>query len=165
MKNYFYIDQAGNKMGPVPGNVLPQLGVQPSTYVWCEGMADWLPAAQVAELQGIIGGAPVPPPQQPQYQQPSGVRPQNYMVWAILITVLGACNCLPLITGIIAIVYASQVNSKWAIGDFAGSQASSNQAKTWCIVTTVLVVVCIIVNIISANYWMSVWNDILYGMM
>ena len=34
--------------------------------------------------------------------------------------------------GIVAIVYASQVNSKLVAGDVAGAQAASNAARTWC---------------------------------
>jgi uncharacterized membrane protein YvbJ len=51
----------------------------------------------------------------------------NYLVFAILATVL--C-CLP--TGIAAIVYAAQVNSKLQAGDLAGAQAASKNAKMWC---------------------------------
>jgi len=48
-------------------------------------------------------------------------------VFAILTTVL--C-CLP--TGIPAIIYASQVNTKLQLGDVAGAQSASNNAKMWC---------------------------------
>ena len=51
----------------------------------------------------------------------------NYLVPAILVTVL--C-CLP--TGVAAIVYAAQVNSKLAVGDVAGAQEASRKAKMWC---------------------------------
>jgi hypothetical protein len=51
----------------------------------------------------------------------------NYLVFAILTTVL--C-CLP--AGIPAIVYAAQVNTKLQVGDLAGAQAASNNAKMWC---------------------------------
>ncbi len=64
-----------------------------------------------------------------------GGPPPNYLVWAILSTVL--C-CLPL--GIASIVYAAQVNSKWAAGDAAGAQESSRKAKqfaTWSAITSV----------------------------
>jgi predicted secreted protein len=54
--------------------------------------------------------------------------PQNYLVWSILTTLF--C-CLPL--GVVSIVFASQVNSKWAMGDFAGAPESSNKAKQWAI--------------------------------
>lgn len=57
---------------------------------------------------------------QPPVQGP----PDNYLVWAILTTVL--C-CLPL--GIPAIVFASQVNSKWAVGDVSGALDASKKAK------------------------------------
>ena len=57
---------------------------------------------------------------------PGGTVP-NYLVFAILATVF--C-CLP--TGIAAIVYAAQVNSKLQLGDLAGAQAASGNAKMWC---------------------------------
>ena len=50
----------------------------------------------------------------------------NYLVQSILVTI---CCCLPF--GIPAIVYAAQVNSKVAAGDYAGAQASSDAAKKW----------------------------------
>ena len=55
------------------------------------------------------------------------VHVDNYLVFAILATVL--C-CLP--AGIPAIVYASQVNSKLQLGDIAGAQLASKNAKMWC---------------------------------
>jgi hypothetical protein len=58
---------------------------------------------------------------------PPGATVPNYLVFAILATVL--C-CIP--TGIAAIVYAAQVNGKLQAGDYAGAQAASNNAKMWC---------------------------------
>ncbi|WP_028048124.1 CD225/dispanin family protein [Cellulomonas sp. URHD0024] len=66
------------------------------------------------------GGAPYAP----QYGAPVGAPPNNYLVWSILTTVF--C-CIAL--GIPSIVFASQVNSKWAQGDVAGAQASSVKAR------------------------------------
>lgn len=57
----------------------------------------------------------------------TGTVVSNYLVFAILTTVF--C-CLP--TGIPAIIYASQVNTKLQLGDIAGAQAASNNAKMWC---------------------------------
>ena len=51
---------------------------------------------------------------------------QNYLVFAILITL---CCCLP--AGIVAIIYAAQVNSKLAAGDIHGAQESARLAKIW----------------------------------
>ena len=72
---------------------------------------------------------PAPPPLQATgvLMPAPGTTIPNYLVFAILSTVL--C-CLP--TGIPAIVYASQVNTKLQLGDMAGAQAASNNAKMWC---------------------------------
>ena len=51
----------------------------------------------------------------------------NYLVPAILVTL---CCCLP--GGIVAIVYAAQVNSKLAGGDISGAMDASRNAKMWC---------------------------------
>jgi len=59
--------------------------------------------------------------------QPVAVNVPNYLVPAILVTVL-CC----LFTGIPAIVYAAQVNGKLATGDIAGAQLASKNAKMWC---------------------------------
>ena len=68
---------------------------------------------------GMMPGVPVPPP-------PPGAAPPNHLVWAILATLL--C-CLP--GGIVAIVYAAQVDSKFAAGDIAGARAASDNARLW----------------------------------
>jgi Interferon-induced transmembrane protein len=58
-------------------------------------------------------------------QAPSGAI-SNYLVQSILVTL---CCCLPL--GVVAIVYAAQVNTKLASGDVAGALAASRNAKMW----------------------------------
>ncbi|MGO8796203.1 MAG: CD225/dispanin family protein [Candidatus Sulfotelmatobacter sp.] len=72
------------------------------------------------------GGPPAYAQQAPMVPA-TGVYVQNYLVFAILATIL--C-CLP--AGIPAIVYAAQVNGKLAAGDIAGAQQSSKNAKLWC---------------------------------
>jgi hypothetical protein len=72
-------------------------------------------------------GAPVPLQATGVVMPPAGTTVPNYLVFAILATVL--C-CLP--AGIPAIVYAAQVNGKLQRGDFAGAQSASNNAKLWC---------------------------------
>jgi hypothetical protein len=56
-----------------------------------------------------------------------GDKVPNYLVQAILTTL---CCCLPF--GIVAIVYAAQVDGKAAGGDYAGALQSSESAKMWC---------------------------------
>jgi len=59
--------------------------------------------------------------------RPAVKPPPNYLVYAILTTLF--C-CLPF--GIVAIVYAAQVDSKAIAGNMAEAQANSKNAKTWC---------------------------------
>jgi uncharacterized membrane protein YozB (DUF420 family) len=72
-----------------------------------------------------------------------GPPPQNNLVWAILSTVL--C-CLPL--GVVSIVFAAQVNGKWAQGDFAGAQESAKKAKQFAIWSAIAWVVVIALYVI-----------------
>lgn len=88
-----------------------------------------LPPAPPTPGQGMAS----PYPGTPSAQVP------NYLVWAIVVTLL----CF-LPTGIVAIVYASQVGSKLAAGDIAGARESSNKAKMWTIVSAVIGVVVFI---------------------
>ena len=62
------------------------------------------------------------------YRAPGTHPPQipNYLVPAILVTLF--C-CVPF--GIIAIVYAAQVNGKVALGDIEGALRTSRSAKKW----------------------------------
>ena len=59
-------------------------------------------------------------------EETNKAKPDNFLVWAILSTVL--C-CLPL--GIVAIVYANQVDSLWFAGKPNESQEAAKKAKLW----------------------------------
>ncbi len=101
-------------------------------------------------------GAPPPPPPygaMPAGQPPMGSPPQNNLVWGILTTLF--C-CWPL--GIPSIVFAAQVNGKWAAGDYAGAQQSANKAKQFAIwsavagaVVAVLTVLWIVIAGVTAG--------------
>lgn len=72
-------------------------------------------------------GAPEMAPQQP---MPYAERPPNYLVQAILVTIF--C-CMPF--GIVAIIFAAQVDGKAASGDIEGACDYSNKARMWCLVS------------------------------
>lgn len=67
---------------------------------------------------------------------PAGGPPPNNLVFAIISAVL--C-CMPL--GVIAIIFATQVNSKWAQGDVAGAEKASRNAKNFAIWSVISVVI------------------------
>ena len=97
------------------------------------------------------GGGPPPPPPPPSYGAPivpgpQGAPPPNYLVWAILTTIF--C-CLPL--GIPSIVFSTQVNSKWALGDVAGAQEASVKAKRFAIWAAIAwVIIAVLYGILIA---------------
>ena len=70
-------------------------------------------------------------------------RISNYLVQAILATI---CCCVP--AGIVAIVYAAQVNGKVAAGDYATAQRYSNNAKAWCWIALGLGIAAAVLGII-----------------
>ncbi len=61
-----------------------------------------------------------------QQLQQSQTPPSNYLVFAILTTIF-CCQIL----GIVSIVFAAQVNSRWNSGDFQGALDASRNAKLW----------------------------------
>jgi hypothetical protein len=154
----WYYARGNQQQGPVTLPAVQDLirsgQLQPTDLVWRQGMANWQPASQVPEVAADLGSIPAPPPSTyppppPQYppagqyaphmgsplpygqpvgyQQPyMGQHVPNYLVQAILVTLF--C-CLPF--GIVSIVYAAQVNSKLAAGDYAGALDASQKAKTW----------------------------------
>ncbi|MCX7034727.1 MAG: CD225/dispanin family protein [Arenimonas sp.] len=80
------------------------------------------------------------------------VGPPNHLVWAILVTLF--C-CLP--GGIVAIVYAAQVDSKFMAGDVAGAQYASDQAKLWSWISAGSILV------IAAGYFLLVMAAVISG--
>jgi hypothetical protein len=115
-----------------------------------EGSPDWQ-----SQQPGWPGPQPGWPGQQPgwqgqqpgwQGQQPGwqGQRePDNYLVWAILSTVL--C-CLPL--GIVSIVYSTKVSGLWSQGRYAEAQAASENAKKWAIISAIVQAVVYVIAIV-----------------
>jgi hypothetical protein len=79
------------------------------------------------------------------YGPPIGPPPANNLVWGLLTTVF--C-CLPL--GIVSIVFAAQVNGKWAMGDVAGAQESADKAKKFAIWSAGVAIGIVLVYIVVA---------------
>lgn len=151
MKQYYLVIN-GEKSGPFTIDQLATQQLTPETPVWTEGMSDWVPAQQVAELSSLFASqAPIPEASQPtatpqasaynaapaygnpQPQAPNTqVVPPNYLVWSILVTLF--C-CIP--GGVVAIVYSTQVSSRFQQGDYAGANESSRNARKWVIISAI----------------------------
>lgn len=80
-------------------------------------------------------------------------KPDNYLVWAILATVL--C-CVPL--GIVSIVKSTKVDSLWNAGQHNEAYQAANDAKKWAIIAAasglifavIYFIFCMIVGFASA---------------
>jgi Interferon-induced transmembrane protein len=94
------------------------------------------------------GGQPSPYGGQPQ--------PDNYLVWAILCTVL--C-CLPF--GIVSLVYSTKVSGLWAQGQYGEAQAAANNAKKWAIIGAIVgPIVSVIFVVIYIAFIAAVVHDL-----
>lgn len=78
-------------------------------------------------------------------------KPDNNLVLAIVSTVLGVCSpcCIGLIIGIIAIVFSTQVDSKYTSGDYAGAASAAKNSRLLSFITLGLFAIGIIISIIQ----------------
>lgn len=189
----YWVHISGVQRGPMQIEELIRMGITAETYIWREGLADWVQAREVPELAGffivpgaesdaqqgggdfVVGeqpaagetsadvsaGEPAGTERQPQGNneswQPSGSGqvqggepwqpvanvqqafraqpfhaqvppcPPTNLVWAIIVTIL-CCQ----IFGIVAIVYAAQVKSKYDMGQYEKAVKYSENAALWC---------------------------------
>ena len=89
----------------------------------------------VAQGEPVGWGPPVQsplqhtmPPMPLESGEPRPKCPPTNLVWAILATIL--C-CIP--TGIVAIIYAGKVTSRYQAGDYEGAERASETGAGWCI--------------------------------
>lgn len=117
---------------------------------------EWAETLQVRFDPAQVKATPVPPPvpveerqeqkgkerpyflryESTQPQPPAAPMPSTYLIWAVLATVF--CCLIP---GVVAIVFASQVSTRYAVGDMDGARRASRRAQIWIIISIVLGVV------------------------
>lgn len=127
--NYYFINTDNKQVGPLQPEELAAHGVNAATYVWREGLANWVRAGELPELAACLTGnsngqamppiPPVPPP--PPAGQPSQdvPAPESYMVTAIVGMVLGVIPLfyiglfLAVPFGVAGLVFDSQAKTAW----------------------------------------------------
>ena len=77
--------------------------------------------------------------ERPRYE---GEMPSTYLIWSILVTIF--CCFIP---GIIAIIFSSQVSTRYFAGDEEGARRASRNAEIWIIVSFV-------VGVIASTLWL-----------
>lgn len=140
---YYYLDNNYQQQGPVDLEGLRRAGIGRQTKVWYDGLANWMPAGSLCELNELFpvpepvqAPAAVPPPPGAYSGVPLGQpqaapvkMPKNWLAESILVTILG---CQPF--GIVGIVYAAQVDGQWRTGRYEEALRSSRNAKTWTLI-------------------------------
>ena len=136
---YFYIDENNEQAGPLTIEELQNV-ITSKTLVWKKGQADWLKAEDVPELESIVKVEAPPPIPQPvqivdvpkpvetgaeevSYQP---MKPDTNLTMAILCTLF--C-CVPF--GVVAIYYASKVNTSYHQGAYFDAEDYSEKAKSY----------------------------------
>ena len=163
MNRYFYIDSEGKQKGTFSLEELRNEPIRKETLVWTQGMAEWIRAYNVPELQplfqmGVSNETQVVQPQ-PQYQQAYQTgsaqnvtpMPKTWMVESILVTILPflLCGNVFSLLGIIAIVSASKVESLYHQGLFAQANEASQNAGRWTKITLWIAIGLIVLSIIG----------------
>lgn len=141
MRKYFYSD-GKEQFGPFTYEELIEKDIQQDTLVWYSGLESWIPAREAEDLKGLFPS--IPPPiinldeeelksenkelANENIQRGTGHRglPKTWLVESILVTIF--C-CLPF--GVVGIVFASQVESKYNSGDVLGAEKASQSAGMW----------------------------------
>jgi hypothetical protein len=91
----------------------------------------------------------------PQQQIVPPVRPKNWLVESILVTIF--C-CLPF--GVAGIIFAAQVNSKYDAGDYEGAVKSSADAGRW---TKIGFFAGLAINILVIITWILIGSAALFS--
>lgn len=153
MRKYYYTDGVAT-FGPFTLEELAEAGITPETKVWFRELKQWQPAGAVPELSEVFKDVPPPPinattsPTRPaslsavMSDPDPGRPPKTWLVEAILVT-LFCC----MVFGIVAIVYAAGVESKYNAGDYAGAVKASNDAKKWVTISFLLGATVLIIYI------------------
>ena len=136
---YFYIDENNEQAGPLSIEDLQKV-ITSKTLVWKKGQAGWLKAEDIPELKSIVKVEAPPPIPQPvqivdvpkpvetgaeevSYQP---MKPDTNLTMAILCTLF--C-CVPF--GVVAIYYASKVNTSYHQGAYFDAEEYSEKAKSY----------------------------------
>jgi len=145
-KYYFYTD-GEKEFGPFSTGDLKEKDIKRDTKVWTQGMSEWEKAGDIPDLEELF--VLVPPPfskeepqtetvsQNPALQQTRKYPPKTWLVESILATLF--C-CLPF--GVVGIISAAKVESRFYAGDEEGALLASADARRWTLISFWVGIAC-----------------------
>lgn len=141
MNRYFYIDATGKQRGTFTPQELRVENIRRDTLVWTQGMEQWKRADEVEDLK-IVFETPYTPPNQHYSETKQEIhavtsKPKSWLIESLLVTLIPFvfCGSFLSLIGIIAIVFATQVDSHFARGDYRASEEASLSAGRWTKIT------------------------------
>lgn len=156
--NDYYVSKPGaqQSMGPMSLEQI-RMGMQQGTItpdcVYCTStMPQWMPISSLPGLMPAEAPVPMGAPMQMGVSMGGGMagqagmpiaKPDNYMVWCILVTIFCCLAC-----GIVAIIKSSSVNTLWAQGRYAEAKKAADAAKMWCIISAAIGLVIVVIQLL-----------------
>lgn len=147
----YYYNDGTNRFGPMSVEKLLISDINAKTLVWCDGMTEWIEAGEVPEIAEALKSVPPPIPRpepkptpeseptvEEQTPTPPPERPKSWLLESILATIF--C-CLPF--GIIGIINALDVESRYNAKEYDKSIRASNEAKRWCKYALIVGLICL----------------------
>lgn len=146
----YWIVENEERVGPMSAEELLARNVTDETLVWHEGLTDWTPLGLIDELSSRLETSKLTRnladqdgtmAQQRATATESTVFatakeenrppcPPSNLVWAVISLL---CCCFPL--SVVAIIYGSQVSTKYNLGDYEGAKKASERAAWWTILS------------------------------
>ena len=161
---YYYIDSDGATQGPVDIDYFKESSINSRSWVWYEGLPQWVEAYSVPEIRAYIKDDlsvsfstkkesvdlskekdNTPNRNIMSSADMDALRsrmPKTWLFESVIITIL---LCIPL--GIIGVIYGSRVTSFWNRGLYAESITASNKAGFWVRLTIMISVVLWLISI------------------
>jgi hypothetical protein len=132
---YWIIGGDNKEYGPIPAEQirgwLAEGRANGKSFVRRDGSNQWMAASSFPEF------GQAPPPLQsfaPSLSPLEKNKIKNYLIPSIVATC--CCGCPPV--GIVAIYYATQVDTRLSRGDFEGAMNASRKARIWCWISFIL---------------------------
>lgn len=160
MKNYYYADANNIQHGPFDLEGLKKQPIRRSSLVWHSGLTQWTLACNLKELSEMFENTP-PSLQETAAGYPeallAGPQPKTWLLESILVML---CCFFPL--GLVGLIFAAGVESKWRRGLYAEAIKDSREAERW---TKIGFIVGLVIALISTLWIFVIPGGILAAMM